>query len=254
MEGMFSDLLRSMSYEMFTNIDLYPNAVMGKKIDVLNNKNVNNFFEIEAYFKYYFSAVIRNTIAHGGYTLLFDAEYSYQKLALELIFCLNYFVNTIYDVNELDAMNEYIRTSADNYKKSKEEDTMDSFYNCLYRDFNGSRDSLRKSNYKSGIFKKYEPKQILWWIFNPYYNNYCKFNDEREELQQIIKSPDFWNYVNNKLSSYKNNSILKIDYDKLKSIIKSMFSLLDKNSDARSILITVNKKIQKVNSVLVTRG
>jgi hypothetical protein len=84
MEGMLDDLLRSMAFDLFTDINLNPNAVLRDKIDILNRKNANMIFEIEAYFKNYFNSVIRNNIAHGNFLLLSDSNGSYQKLALEL--------------------------------------------------------------------------------------------------------------------------------------------------------------------------
>lgn len=42
-EGMFDDLLRSMVFELFTDIDLHPTAVLRNKIEILKRKNVNSF-------------------------------------------------------------------------------------------------------------------------------------------------------------------------------------------------------------------
>lgn len=241
-EGMFDDLLRSMVFELFTDIDLHPTAVLRNKIEILKRKNVNSFFEVEAYFKYYFNGIIRNTIAHGKYAILSDSNGSYKKLALELIFGLNYFADTIFSINELDAMNEYIYRTALSFNECKKEGNVKIFYKCLFSGLNGNRSCLWKSDYKIGLFKTYSPKQILWWMVNPFYESFCKYSDELNTLRDLLKSPDFWNYVLDKLNEQFTSP--RFNKDEFESVVKNMFSIPCGNSETIEILKKINKRLK----------
>ena len=241
-EGMFDDLLRSMVFDLFTDIDFHPNAVLRNKIEILRRKNINNFFEVEAYFKYYFNGIIRNTIAHGNFALLSDSSGSYQKLALELIFGLNYFTDTIFGINELDAMNEYIYRTALNFNECEQEGNVKIFYECLFSDLNGTRSCFWKSDYKSGFLKTYPQKQILWWMFNPFYESFCKYSNELNTLRDLLKSPDFWNYVLDKLNEQFTSP--RFNRDEFESVVKKVFSLSCGNSKTIEILKEINKRLK----------
>ena len=241
-EGMFDDLLRSMVFDLFTDINFHPNAVLRDKIEILKRKNVNTFFEVEAYFKYYFNSIIRNTIAHGNFAQLSDSSGSYQKLALELIFGLNYFADTIFSINELDAMNEYIHRTAFDLNKCEQEGNINDFYECLFSDLNGTRSCLRKSNYKSGLFKAYSPKQILWWMFNPFYESFCKYSDKLNKLRDLLKLPEFWNYVLDILNEQFTSPLF--NKDEFESVVKKMFSIPCENLETIEILKKINKSLK----------
>ena len=238
-EGMFDDLLRSMVFDLLTDINLHPNAVLRDKVEILRRKNVNIFFEVEAYFKYYFNGIIRNTIAHGNFALLSDSSSSYQKLALELIFGLNYFADTIFSINELDTMNEYIHRTAFDFNKCEQEGSINDFYECLFSDLIGDRSCQWKSNYKGGLFKTYSSQQILWWIFNPFYASFCKYSNELNTLRDLLKSPDFWNYVLEK--SNEQFTSLLFNKNEFESVVKKMFSLVSGNLETKEILKKINK-------------
>ena len=239
---MFDNLLRSMVFDLFTDIDLHPTAVLRNKIEILKRKNVNSFFEVEAYFKYYFNGIIRNSIAHGNFAQLSDSSGSYQKLALELIFGLNYFADTIFSINELDAMNEYIHRTAFDLNKCEQEGNINDFYECLFSDLNGIRSCLRKSNYKSGLFKAYSPKQILWWMFNPFYESFCKYSDKLNKLRDLLKLPEFWNYVLDKLNEQFTSPLF--NKDEFESVVKKMFSIPCENLETIEILKKINKSLK----------
>lgn len=241
-EGMFNDLLRTMVFDLLTDIDLHPNAVLRDKIKILKGKNTNNFFEVEAYFKYYFNGIVRNTIAHGNFALLSDSNGSYQKLALELIFGLNYFADTIFSINELDAMNEYIYRTTLDFNECKQEGDVKIFYECLFYDLNGTRSCFWKSDYKSGLFKAYSPKQILWWIFNPFYESFCKCSDKLNTLRDLLKSPDFWSYVLNELNEQFTS--LQFNKDEFEGVVKEMLKLSGVNSKTIEILKEINKSLK----------
>lgn len=241
-EGMFDDLLRSIVFDLFTDIEGYSNAVLRKKIEILREKNMNKFFEVEAYFKYYFNGIIRNTIAHGKYAILSDSNGSYKKLALELIFGLNYFADTIFSINELDAMNEYIYKTSLSFNECKIEDNVNDFYECLFSDLNGTRSCFWESDYKSGLFKTYSPKQILWWMFNPFYESFCKYSDELNTLRDLLKSSGFWNYVLEKLNEQFTSP--RFNKDEFEGVVKKMFKLSGVNSKTIEILKEINKSLK----------
>ena len=224
------------------DINLHPTAVLRNKIEILKRKNVNSFFEVEAYFKYYFNGIIRNTIAHGKSAILSDSNGSYKKLALELIFGLNYFADTIFSINELDAMNEYIYRTALSFNKCKLEGNVNDFYECLFSDLNGTRNCIWRSDYKSGLFKTYSPKQILWWMFNPFYESFCKYSDELNTLRDLLKSSSFWNYVLDKLNEQFTSP--RFNKDEFESVVKNMFSIPCENSETIEILKKINKRLK----------
>jgi len=239
---MFNDLLRTMVFDLLTDIDLHPNAVLRDKIEILRGKNTNKFFEVEAYFKYYFNGIVRNTIAHGKSAILLDSNGSYKKLALELIFGLNYFADTIFSINELDAMNEYIYKTSLSFNECKIEYNVNDFYECLFSDLNGTRSCFWESDYKSGLFKTYSPKQILWWMFNPFYESFCKYSDELNTLRDLLKSSGFWNYVLEKLNEQFTSP--RFNKDKFESVVKKMFSIPCGNSETIEILKKINKRLK----------
>lgn len=241
-EGMFDDLLRSIVFDLFTDIKRHSNAVLREKIEILRKKNINKFFEVEAYFKYYFNGIIRNTIAHGKSAILLDSNGSYKKLALELIFGLNYFADTIFSINELDAMNEYIYKTSLSFNECKIEYNVNDFYECLFSDLNGTRSCFWESDYKSGLFKTYSPKQILWWMFNPFYESFCKYSDELNTLRDLLKSSGFWNYVLEKLNEQFTSP--RFNKDEFESVVKKMFSIPCGNSETIEILKKINKRLK----------
>lgn len=248
-EGLFIDLLEySEIYEYINNIELYQtilNLELVKKIDFGIQKDINIYLETEAYFKYYFNSVIRNTIAHGNYKILmenriniFNKNNSRIKInndiierifVLELLLDLNYLINSIYEINEIDTVVKYIEFySNKNFNHSKIEEKS-SFYKLLFEDLNGTRERLKINEYKPKLFVIYEPMQIIYWIFNPYYEKYL----DKEIvffLRTTICSLDFWEYVNKKIDKEIEWN-KKIKEGTLKKIIKKIFYLVKKRDE-----------------------
>ena len=248
-EGLFIDLLEySEIYEYINNIELYQtilNLELVKKIDFGIQKDINIYLETEAYFKYYFNSVIRNTIAHGNYKILmenriniFNKNNSCIKnnndiieriFVLELLLDLNYLINSIYEINEIDTVVKYIEFySNKNFNHSKIEEKS-SFYDLLFEDLNGTRERLKINEYKPKLFVIYEPMQIIYWIFNPYYEKYL----DKEIvffLRTTICSLDFWEYVNKKIDKEIEWN-KKIKEGTLKKIIKKIFYLVKKRDE-----------------------
>ena len=139
-------------------------------------------------------------------------------------------------------MNEYIYRTALSFNECKKEGNVKIFYECLFSDLNGTRSCLWKSDYKIGLFKTYSPKQILWWMFNPFYESFCKYSDELNTLRDLLKSPDFWNYVLDKLNEQFTSP--RFNKDEFESVVKNMFSIPCRNSETIEILKKINKRLK----------
>jgi len=242
-EGLFIDLLESSEiYEYINDIGLYRtilNLELVKKIDFGIQKDINIYLETEAYFKYYFNSVIRNTIAHGNYKLLIEnrinilnENYNYKEsnnnvieriFVLELLLDLNYLINSIYEINEIDTVVKYIECYSDKAFNFSKIENKKLFYDLLFEDLIGIRERLKLNEYKPKLFVIYEPLQIIYWIFNPYYEKYLDKNIVKF-LRTTICSLDFWEYVNKKINEEIEWN-KKLKKEMLKKIIKKMFYL-----------------------------
>lgn len=211
MEGLFADLLEyTTSYKYIGNIKLYDSLFkleLVKKIERGGDCDINIPFEMTAYFKYYFSSVIRNTVAHGNYLLLtescgvhgehrnenVDAGTIRRILALELLLDLNYLICVISEINEIDTARRYIDHTAEQCA-SIEDGDQEISYECLFHDLNETRNRLNISKYKFGVFVTYDAQQILFWIFNPYYEQYLDAA-ALSTVRNTVCSAQFWKYI-----------------------------------------------------------
>jgi len=214
MEGLFADLLEYTTiYKYIGNIRLYTSLfdlVWGQKFIRSEENNVNMPFDAAAYFKNYFSSVIRNTVAHGNYFLLAensqirgenwsgerDRDAVSRILALELLLDLNYLTGVVSEINEIDTAKRYIDYTAKQCTPVGEDRT--AAYSCLFRDLNETRSRFNISKYKSGIFVTYDAQQILLWMFNPYYEQYLDA-DCLNTVRETVCSVGFWEYVRGRL-------------------------------------------------------
>lgn len=245
-EGLFADLLEySTIKECIDDIKQYKtilNLELVKKIGFGIDKNINISFDTIAYFKYYFNSIVRNTVAHGNYELLIanrgihkdiciddDSKDIDKKIIMfELLFDLNYLVCKISKINEIDTANGYINNAYESFSLSIKEGNKEEFYECMISDLNGTRQRINLSGYKTGIFVTYEPIQLVYWIFNPYYEEYLNSRN-LTSIRKILHSYDFWEYLKNKIS---NNNFKK---EKIDLVIKKMFKL-DIEDEVKKIL------------------
>lgn len=258
-EGLFVDLLEySTIYEYIGDIKQYKsilNRDLVQKIDFGRGKNINLPFDAIAYFDYYFNNIVRNTVAHGNYDLLVkrgrineegnihtvNINVIKRVVALELLLDLQYLVYTISEINEIDTANKYITEVYENYLSSNKEEDMDIFYECLFDDLSGRRNRYKLSDYKSGIFVTYEPLQLFYWIFNPYYEkflNNVKLNTIREEVCSL----KFWKYIKGKLVAIKEFGFRKFDSTKFQMIINRIFKFT-MTDDVKKIVGEVNAEL-----------
>lgn len=263
-EGLFADLLEYTTiFDYIGNIKLYEtilNLELTEKIDFGISKDINITFNAVAYFKYYFNSIVRNTVAHGNYTMLVESKGIHEGhcygtedgdlikriLTLELLLDLNYLTHTICEINEIDTAIRYINYSAEPYM-SLEDDRV-TLYKCLFDDLNGTRNRFNISGYKSGIFVTYDPIQILHWIFNPYYEKYMDAGSLKL-VREGVCSPKFWKYVESQLeTSWNKRSEKKL----FQQVVRKMIGIakFDEQTNAETIdlLKKINNKLNDIPS------
>lgn len=210
MEGLFADLLEYTDiYKYIDDIKRYRSMLNLELVEKIEfDRNINVPFNAVAYFKYYFSSVIRNTVAHGNYFLLIESSGIHGEhwkenenrgiirriLALELLLDLNYLVNVIAEINEIDTAKKYIEDTVEQCSSMAQQETREDLYNCLFDDLNGTRDRFNRTKYKFGIFVTYDAMQIFFWIFSPFYGKYLNA-DHLRIVQDAVCSVEFWEYA-----------------------------------------------------------
>lgn len=274
-EGLFADFIEFSSLYKFQNdLEKYVkslNLQLVPKIQSLDGLD----FDYVAYFKYYFNSIMRNTIAHGNYIQyiksrgsgdLASKDVSIKILAIELMLDLNTLLHIMTDNTEIDTARMYIAMTADSLTESDDEkdsdeieisneellkrkqDFLDLKYRRLFLDLIG--ESRLNPNYlKGSIFVSYEPKQVLFWIFNAEMEQYF----DAEKLKVVRKelcSGEFWEYVLSKLrNSHKyDDKSMKV----FSGIVTMMFEIVKSyNSSGNGEVILellgkVNKEMQSI--------
>ncbi|MCL9661941.1 hypothetical protein L2089_14660 [Paenibacillus hunanensis] len=261
-EGLFFDLLENTTiFKYMKDIKLYQktlNLEFTGKVNLGIEQGINIPFNAEAYFKYYFSSIMRNTVAHGNYALLFESKQIYiestsgrevndiikRLIALELLLDLNYLIDTIYEINELDTANRYINRIANSFislDKTENDKNNHDKYKILFEDLTGIGERLNISRYKSGIFITIDPVQILHWILDPYYENYLDKSNVNL-IRKFIYSLNFWEYIDNK---FEKGFDKKFEINSLQSLVRKMISIIKDNKLSNEATIALLKKINE---------
>lgn len=228
-EGLFADFIEfSFLYKFQNDLGKYVNSLelqLVPKIQFLDGLD----FDYVAYFKHYFNSIIRNTIAHGNYMQYIKSrissdfvskDVSIKILAAELMLDLNALLYIIVDNTEIDTARMYIDMTADSLTKSDDDVDSDKIeisneerlkrkhkfldlkYERLFLDLIG--ESHFNPNYlKRSIFVSYEPRQVLYWVFNNEMEQY--FDAKKLKIvRKELCSGEFWEYILSKLrDSYK---------------------------------------------------
>lgn len=261
-EGLFVDLLEySTIYKFLEDIKQYKRIMeleLVYKIDFALGKDVNLSFDSVAYFKYYFNNIVRNTVAHGNYKLLVQGRNVGKEnpvvvaddlvkriIALELLYDLHYLVYTIEKINEIDTVDKYISEAYENYSQSVEKGDMDTFYQCVFEDLSGMRDRYKLSDYRPGLFVVYDPLQLFYWIFHPYYGKYLNA-EKRGKIQQVICSLEFWDHVEGRLSEKEIFGYNRLNAEKFQTIIHRMYKL-DLEENVKRVINKVDNILSKIN-------
>lgn len=274
-EGLFADFIELSSlYEFQNDLGKYVkslNLQLVPKIQSLDGLD----FDYVAYFKHYFNSIIRNTIAHGNYIQyikswgsndLTSKDVSIKILATELMLDLNALLYIMTDNTEIDTARMYITMMADSLTESDEGEGSDEvessneellkqkqkFFDLKYRrlflDLIGEN-RLNPNYLKGSIFVSYEPKQVLFWIFNDEMEQY--FDAEKLKIvRKELCSGEFWEYVLSKLrNSHKyDDKSMKV----FSGIVTMMFGIVNsRNSSGNGevkleLLGKVKKEIKSI--------
>lgn len=237
-EGIFYDLLLdSNTFNNFNGIDIFTNKVLKEKIQLLFDSPDIDILE---YFYIYFNNLIRNSVAHGK-NLFSNNHTQLEAMALEILLDMNAILFLFTRKSELYKMHDFIY----GVKKSNPilGDIKNARMGALFYTFCEQRIAMLRNN-----IEKYNPIQVVYWLFNPTYETkYKKSFDivDLLEIREIACSKEFWEYCNNEIER-----LLEIDVEyvlKYKSIVTVINLLLSRieDKDTKGIMIKILKKFPK---------
>ena len=187
-EGIFNDLQYDVELlHRFQNLTLDPMQDLKHKIKSIEDSIP---YEYVLYFGHYFNNLQRNIVAHGRWLLNRNAI----KVANELLLDLHSLLYMVSRCSCLERMYRFINNYVDNNSR-----ITGNCYGALYYDLTGER-IHGDYDYIGHI----EPKQVLLWIFNPFYEKlYKEAADENdtslEQMRNVLSSVDFWEYINKEI-------------------------------------------------------
>lgn len=244
LEGLFGDYLKDGTvFSRFTNLNLYPHAVLKEKIAYIKNLGQDLYPEAVMYFGSYFNNMIRNRIAHGDYT--YSNNESAAIFATELLFDLNFLLHMLLRKSETERMYRIIHR----YKGYRSEylNKPNFHFGCLFNDLTRNRTHY---DYDYDSIELLRPMQFAYWLINPYYEEiYGRVGDVStlKKLRADFLSNDFWLYVLDKLNEVINTGwdYLSIDRE-FSSIVKGLFSC-DLPDNTRPTLAKVNAALSLID-------
>ena len=184
-EGVFNDLQYDLElFQRFQSISLDPTQDLKHKINSIEDSIP---YEYALYFGHCFNNLQRNIVAHGRWLLNQDVI----KVANELLLDLHSLLYMVFRYSHLERMYRFIH----NYVGTNSKIT-GNCYGALYYDLTGER-IHGDYDYIGHI----DPKQVLLWIFNPFYERFYKeAADENdmslEQIRNVLSSIAFWEYIN----------------------------------------------------------
>ncbi len=244
LEGLFGDYLKDgFIFYRFTNLNIYPKAVLREKITYIKNLGLDVFPEAVLYFNFYFNNLIRNKIAHGNYK--YDSDDSAAAFAMEMLLDLNYLIHMLSRKSETEKMYRLI----DRYKAY-----MSSYFNRPNHHFEFLFNDLIKTrtHFEHDSVEKIRPIQFAYWLVNPYYEEvFARVGDvaKLRELRSDFLSNDFWLFVLDKL-----DEIIKTGYDfmhidrEFYSVVKALFAC-DLTDETKKTLAKVNAALSQIKKI-----
>lgn len=244
LEGLFGDYLKDGSvFYRFTNLNIYPKAVLREKITYIKNLGLDVFPEAVLYFNFYFNNLIRNKIAHGNYTN--DTDDSASAFAIEMILDLNYLIHMLSRKSETEKMYRLL----DRYKAY-----MSSYFNKPNHHFEFLFNDLIKTrtHHEHDSVERFRPMQFAYWLVNPYYEEIFERVGDPSKLQELrsdFLSNDFWLLVLDKL-----NEIIKTGYDfmfidrEFYSVVKALFAC-NLTDETKKTLAKVNAALSQIEKM-----
>jgi hypothetical protein len=244
LEGLFADLLKDGTvFPRFSDLNIYPQAVLREKISYIKNLGVDVYPEAVMYFGYYFNNLVRNKVAHGIYAYSNDDLAA--VFAMEMLLDLNALMHMILRKSETEKMYRLIRGYKDYmaafFKKPNHH------FGFLFNDLTRNRTHL---DYDS--VERLRPMQFAYWLMNPYYEEiYARVGDAvvLKELRADLTSNDFWLFVLDKISD-----VITTGYDYLGidreffSVVKGLFRC-NLPDDTKATLAKVNAALTQIEKL-----
>lgn len=167
----------------FQNLTLDPTQDLKHKINSIEDSIP---YEYVLYFGHCFNNLQRNIVAHGRWLL----DQNSIKVANELLLDLHSLLYMVSRYSHLERMYRFINKYVDNNSR-----ITGNCYGALYYDLTGER-IHGDYDYIGHI----EPKQVLLWIFNPFYESmYKKVAEEDdaslEQIRNVLSSTALWEYI-----------------------------------------------------------
>lgn len=247
-EGIITDYLYDeLTFRRFTDIAVYPKAVLRKKIELLEDLGSNVSPDAMLYFYYSFNNIVRNNIAHGAFENLCFDEMQAKVFSAEILLDMLYIVHVISISSETTKMTNFIHGYIEHYKMVIKTDTKNQHFGALFNDLIGA-----KIIYNNGMVEKFKPLQVVYWILNPTYEKiYATVHDNTDllELRQSLLSKEFWKYVSGTL-----NDIINAGYDYLNisseffSIVKGLFTC-GVDPEVKKVLAEVNAQLTQIRNL-----
>jgi len=228
-EGIFNDFLMDVTtFSRFDKMDLFENAVLKEKIEILQSIKGSIYPEAVEYFMYYFNNLIRNKIAHGrGNDIV--SEIDAKIFSAELLLDFNALLYMISRNSETEKMVRYVKSHAEINTGNKTNKLKSLLYSLLGR----------QTHYDYDMAETFRPIKVLYWLLNPYYEKLYKQVQTPKslyEIRAVLLSEEFWGLALNEL---KKDSLWDINAE-FKSVVNSMFRCAE-SSEVKQCLIEINK-------------
>lgn len=232
-EGVFNDLQYDIKLlNRFQNFALDPTQDLKSKIDSIEGSIP---FEYVLYFGHYFNNLQRNIVAHGRWLLEQDIIIVSNELLLDL-HSLLYMVSRY---SHLERMYRFINNYVDINSSIS-----GNCYGALYHDLTGER-IHGDYDYIGHI----EPKQVLLWIFNPFYESMYKrvadMDDKSlEQLREVLSSTALWEYINENVDKRLRDGLICDYLHSFKFVLAELIKC-NISEDAKAKILEIKAKLFK---------
>ncbi len=232
-EGVFNDLQYDLElFQRFQSISLDPTQDLKHKIKSIEDSIP---YECVLYFGHCFNNLQRNIVAHGRWLLDKDTV----KIANELLLDLHSLLYMVFRCSHLERMYRFIHNYVDINSK-----ITGNCYGALYYDLTGER-IHGDYDYIGHI----EPKQVLLWIFNPFYERFYKdaadeSDTSLEQMRNVLSSVAFWEYINEDIDRKLHEGLISNYLSNFKLVLGELINC-NISDEARSKIKEIKSKLYK---------